>query len=77
MVVAAAATIPDVAGDPASVRTTLLHVGGFSRIANFHTDSGGPAAGVDTHDVPIVPAAVVIPDVHSVPSDIGLCACCC
>ncbi len=34
------------------------------------SDSGGPAA-VDTHDVPIVPAAAVISDFNSVPPVVG------
>ncbi len=37
--------------------------------------SGGPAA-VDSHDVPIVPAAAVISDVNIVLAVVGLPACC-
>jgi hypothetical protein len=42
---------------------SLLHVAGFSILADFPTDSGRPAA-VDIHDVIIVPDVAVIPDVN-------------
>jgi hypothetical protein len=41
------------------------------------SDSGSPAA-VDTHDVPIIPAAAaVISGFNSVPAVVGFPACCC
>jgi hypothetical protein len=42
---------------------SLLHIAGFSILADFPTDSGRPAA-VDIHDVIMVPAASAIPDVN-------------
>jgi hypothetical protein len=48
---------------------SLLHDAGVSTVADFSTNSGGPAA-VDI-------SAAVIPDVNGIPAVAGLPACCC
>jgi hypothetical protein len=53
-----------------------LHVAGFSTVvADFPSDTGPTA--LDSHDVLIVLADAISPDVYGVPAVIGLPASCC